>query len=79
MGVARLERRSIDSGELENADSVMLSNLAATASITRDSDGAVMVVAGAAVANPSTGVYEYDWTTLGLDPSASYTVHWKVA
>jgi hypothetical protein len=65
------------SGDLENATTVTLSDSGATYGIRRDSDSVVMLAAGAATTNPSTGLYSYDESALNLDPSESYTASWK--
>ena len=49
-------------GVLTNATSVILSNFAGTAGITRNDTGVVVVADGTAFANPSTGTYTYDFT-----------------
>lgn len=45
--------------------------------IKRDRDNAVIVAAGTATANPSLGVYTYDYGALSLDVNESYTLSFK--
>lgn len=47
-----------------------------TLGITRNSDAAVILAAGAVPSNPSTGVYTYDPTALALSTSLIYTATW---
>jgi hypothetical protein len=63
-------------GEYYDAESVVLSNEAGTAGVTRNDTGAVVVAAGTAMTRVSLGHYEYEFTTpaLGVD----YTRYYKV-
>jgi hypothetical protein len=67
--IARIERRV--AGVLTNADTVTLG-------IVRIADSVVVLAPGAAATNPSTGIYEYDYSALSLDPSYTYRVTWTV-
>lgn len=59
-------------------DQTTLGPVTVTLGITRDSDSAVVLPAGTATTNPSTGVYSYDYGGLALDPAQTYTATFTV-
>ena len=67
--IARIERRV--SGTLTNADTVTLGIVRIVGNVT-------VLASGTTATNPSTGIYEYDYSALNLDPSYSYRVTWTV-
>lgn len=70
--------RRYNNDVLESADTVTLSDTTGVYGIKRVSDGTLMLApTGTGVTNPSTGVYQYDYTALALDPTYSYYIYWK--